>query len=78
MWYINLIRWLKMFIKVLGGITPVAQTVVVRELDFKKVHNYFQVPVRHIDFASMALEEATLMVSIAAMGGVAPIWVTCL
>ena len=50
-----------------------AQTVVVRELDFKKVHNYFQVPVRHIDFASMALEEATLMVSIAAMGGVAPI-----
>ena len=63
-----------MFIKVLGGITPVAQTVVVRELDFKKVHNYFQVPVRHIDFASMALEEATLMVSIAAMSGVASIW----
>ena len=52
------------------------QIEVVRESDFKKVHIFFQVPVSHIDFASMEPGEPTPMVSIAAMGGVAPIWVT--
>ena len=60
----------------MDGTTPMVQIEVVCEPGFKKVDNSFQVPVRHIDFASIAPEEATPMVSIAAMGGVAPIWVT--
>jgi len=60
----------------LGGTTLVVQIEVVHQPDLKKVHISFQVPVRHMDFASMELGEATPMVSIAAMGGVAPIWVT--
>ena len=51
------------------------QIEVVRESDFKRVHISFQVPVRHIDFTSMEPGEPTPMVLIAAMGGVAPIWV---
>jgi hypothetical protein len=54
----------------------VVQIKVVRQPDFKRVHISFQVPVRHIDFALMEPGEPTPMVSIAAMGGVAPIWVT--
>ena len=52
------------------------QIEVVRESDFKRVHISFQVSFRHIDFASMEPGETTPLVSIAAMGGVAPIWVT--
>jgi len=73
---INFIRWLEDVIKGLGGTTPVVQIKVVRQPDFKRVHISFQVPVRHIDFALMEPGEPTPMVSIAAMGGVAPIWVT--
>ena len=73
---INLIRQLEDVVEGLGGTTPVVQIEVVRESDFKRVHISFQVPVRHIDFTSMEPGEPTPMVSIAAMGGVAPIWIT--
>jgi len=52
----------------LGGTTLVVQIEVVHQPDFKKVYISFQVPVRHMDFASMEPGEATPMVSIAAMG----------
>jgi hypothetical protein len=54
----------------------VVQIAVVRELDLKNVHISFQVLVRHVDFGLIEQGEATPMVSIAAMGGVEPIWVT--
>ena len=73
---ITLIRWLEAVIEGLGGTTHVVQIEVVREPDFETVYISFQVPVRHIDFTSMEPGEPTPMVSIAAMGGVAPIWVT--
>jgi len=38
MHYINLIRWLKDVVEGLGGITPVVQTEVVRESDFKNIY----------------------------------------
>ena len=54
---------------------------LVRQMDIKRIHISFQVPVRHVDFSSMELGEdptsSTMpMVSIAAMGGEAPIWTT--
>ena len=58
-----------------------ARQELVRQPDVKRVHISFQVPVRHVDFSSMELGEdptsSTIpMVSIAAMGGEAPIWTT--
>ena len=81
MQYINLIRWLKDVVKGLGSTTPVVQTEVVREPHFKMVHISFQVLVRHVDLSSMELGEDPSssmihMVSIAAVGGEAPIWTT--
>ena len=80
MQHINLIRWLKDVIEGLSGTTPLVRIELVRQPDFKRVYISFQVPVRHIDFTSMEPGEAPIfsrvpMVSIAAMGGVAPIWV---
>ena len=76
MQHINLFRWLEDVVEGLSGTTPVVQIEVVHESDFKRVHISFQVPVRHIDFTSMELGEPTPMVSIAAMGGMATIWIT--
>ena len=76
MQHITLIRWLEDVVEGLGGTTTVVQIEVVREPDFETVYISFQVPVRHIDFTSMEPGEPTPMVSIDAMGGVAPIWVT--
>ena len=54
---------------------------LVRQPDIKRVHISFQVPVRHVDFSLMELGEDPSssmipMVSIAAVGGEAPIWTT--
>ena len=54
---------------------------LVLQPNFKRVHIYFQVPVRYVDFSSMELGEDPIsstipMVSIAAMGGEAQIWTT--
>ena len=54
---------------------------LVRQSDFKRIHISFEVPVRHIDFASMESGEEPIssripMVSIATMAGVAQIWTT--
>ena len=76
MQYINLIKWLKDVVEGLGGPTPGVQIEVVCQPHFKRVHISFQIPVRNIDFEHMAPGEDILMVSIAAMDGVAPIWVT--
>ena len=76
MQYINFIRWLKDVVEGLGGPTPGVQIEVVCQLHFKRVHISFQIPVRNIDFEHMAPGEDILMVSIAAMGGVVPIWIT--
>ena len=65
---INLVRWLKDVVKGLGGTTPVVRLELVHQPDFKRVHISFQVPIRHIDFASIKPGEPTPMVSIAAMG----------
>jgi hypothetical protein len=74
--FINNIRWLKDVAEAVDGTTLVVQTEVVRQPYFKQVHISFQAPVRNIDFTLMAPEDAIPMVSIAAMGGVAPNWVT--
>ena len=42
---INLIRWLKDVVEGLGGTTPMVRLELVRQLDFKRVHISFQVPV---------------------------------
>jgi len=81
MQHINLIRWLKDVVKGLGGTTPVVRLELVHQPDFKRVHISFQVPIRHIDFASMKQGEDPIssripMVSIAPMGGEAQIWIT--
>ena len=81
MQHINLIRWLKDVVEGLGGTTPMVRLELIREPDFKRVHISEQVPVRHIDFASMEPREEPIslripMVSIATMAGVAQIWTT--
>jgi len=76
MQHINLFRWLEDVVEGLSGTTPVVQIEVVHESDFKRVHISFHIPIRHMDFVSMELGEATPMVSILVMGGVALIWVT--
>jgi len=73
---INFIRWLKDVVEGLGGTTPVLRLELIREPDFKRVHISFHIPIRHMDFVSMELEEVTPMVSVLVMGGVALIWVT--
>ncbi|PUZ39124.1 hypothetical protein GQ55_9G259100 [Panicum hallii var. hallii] len=73
---INPIRWLKDVVKAVGGTTPIVQIEVVRQPHFKKVRISFQVPVQNIDFAVMAPGEAIPVVSIDAVGGVPPNWVT--
>jgi hypothetical protein len=73
---INPIRWLKDVVEAVGGTTPIVQIEVVRQPHFKKVHISFQVPIRNIDFTMMTPGEAIPMVSIDAVGGVAPNWVT--
>ena len=50
---ISLVRWLKDVVEGLGGTTPVVHLELVRQLDIKRVHISFQVPVRHVDFSSM-------------------------
>ena len=81
MQHINIFRWPKDVVEDFGGTTLVVRLELVREPDFKRIHISFQVPVRHIDFASMELGEEPIssripMVSIAAMGGVAQISTT--
>ena len=81
MQHINLIRWLKDVVEGLGGTTLVVRLELVRQPDFKRIHISFQVPIRHIDFSSMEPGEdpsssMVHMVSIAAVGGEAPIWIT--
>ena len=81
MQHINLVRWLKDVVEGLGGTTPVVHFELVRQPDIKRVHISFQAPVRHVDFSSMELGEDPSssmipMVSIAAVGGEAPIWTT--
>ena len=44
---INLVRWLQDVVEGLGGTTFVARQELVRELDIKRVHISFQIPVRH-------------------------------
>ena len=78
---INLVRWLKDVVEGLGGTTPVVHLELVRQPDIKRVHISFQVLVRHVDLSSMEPEEDPSssmihMVSIAAVGGEAPIWTT--
>ena len=78
---INLIRWLKDVVEGLGGTTLVVRLELVRQPDIKRVHISFQVPVRHVDFSSMEPGEDPSssmipMISIAAVGGEAPIWTT--
>ena len=81
MQHINLVRWLQDVVEGLGGTTFVVHLELVQQPDIKRIHISFQVPVRHIDFASMELGEEPIssripMVSIAAMGGVAQISTT--
>ena len=78
---INLVRWLQNVVECLGCTTFVAQQKLVWQPDIKRVHISFQVPVRHVDFSSMEPGEdpfsSTIpMVSIAVVGGEAPIWTT--
>ena len=54
---------------------------LVRQPDIKRVHISFQVPVRHVDLSSMEpgddpSSSMIPIVSIAAVGGEAPIWTT--
>ena len=79
MQHINLVRWLQDVVEGLGGTTPVVRLKLVRQPDFKRVHISFQVPVRHVDLSSMEPGEVPSssmipIVSIAAVGGEAPIW----
>ena len=78
---INLVRWLQDVVEGLGGTTFVARQELVRQPDIKRVHISFQIPVRHIERSSMVAREDPSssmipMVSIAAVGGEAPIWTT--
>ena len=78
---INLVRWLQDVVEGLGGTTFVARQELVRQPDIKRVHISFQIPVRHIEWSSMVPGEDPSssmipMVSIAAVGGEAPIWTT--
>ena len=78
---INLVRWLKDVVEGLGGTTPVVHFELVQQPDIKRVHISFQVPVRHIEWSSMVAGEDPSfsmipMVSIAGVGGEAPIWTT--
>ena len=78
---INLVRWLQDVVQGLGGTTFVARQELVRQPDVKRVHISFQIPVRHIEWSSMVAGEDPSssmipMVSIAAVGGEAPIWTT--
>ena len=78
---INLIRWLQDVVEGLGGTTFVARQELVRQPDIKRVHISFQIPVRHIEWSSMVAREDPSssmipMVSIAAVGGEAPISTT--
>ena len=81
MQHINLVRWLQDVVEGLGGTTFVVHLELVRQPDIKRVHISFQVPVRHLDLSSMEPGEDPSssmipMVSIAAVGGEAPIWTT--
>ena len=81
MQHINLVRWLQDVVEGLGGTTFVARQELVRQPDIKRVHISFQIPVRHIEWSSVVPREDPSssmipMVSIAAMGGEAPIWTT--
>ena len=81
MQHINLIKCLKDIVEGLGGTTPVVHLELVRQPDIKRVHISFLVPIRHVDFSSMKQGEDPFssmipMVSIAAVGGEAPIWTT--
>ena len=81
MQHINLARWLKDVVEGLGGTTPVVHFELVRQPDIKRVHISFQVPVRHVDLSSMEpgkdpFSSIIPMVSIAVVGGEAPIWTT--
>ena len=65
----------------MGGTTFVARQELVRQLDIKRVHISFQISVRHVEWTSMVPREDPSssmipMVSIAAVGGEAPIWTT--
>ena len=65
----------------MGGTTFVARQELVRQPDVKRVHISFQIPVRHIEWSSVVPGEDPSssmipMVSIAAVGGEAPIWTT--
>ena len=78
---INLVRWFKDVVEGLGGSTPVVHLELVRQPDIKRVHISFHVPIRHVDFSLMEQGEDPSssmipMVSIAAVGGEAPIWTT--
>ena len=77
---INLVRWLQDVVEGLGGTDFVARQELVREPDNKRVHISFQIPVRHIEWSWMVPGQdpsSTIpMVSIAAVGGEAPIWTT--
>ena len=58
-----------------------ARQELVRQPDIKRVHISFQVPVRHVDLSSMEpgkdpFSSMIPMVSIAVVGGEAPIWTT--
>ena len=76
MQHINIFRWPKDVVEDFGGTTLVVRLELVRQPDFKRVHISFHIPIRHMDFVSMELEEVTPMVSVLVMGGVALIWVT--
>ena len=81
MQHINLVRWLQDVVEGLGGTTFVVHLELVRQPDIKRVHISFQVPVRHVDLSSMEPGEVPSssmipIVSIAAVGGEAPIWTT--
>ena len=75
---INLVRWLQDVVEGLGGTTFVARQELVRQPDIKRVHISFQIFVRHAEWSSMVLGSSSTipMVSIAAVGGEAPIWTT--
>ena len=78
---INLVRWLQDVVEGLGGTTFVARQELVWQPDIKRVHISFQIPVRHIEWSSVVPREDPSssmipMVSIAAVGGEAPIWTT--
>jgi len=75
---INLVKWLQDVVEGLGGTTFMARQELVRQPNIKRVHISFQIPVRHIEWSSMVAREDPSssmipMVSIAAVGGEAPI-----